>query len=465
MDRFRYKRDRLYCEDVAVAEVARRVGTPFYLYSQLTLEEQFRIFDRAFASVPHLTCYAVKANSNLALIKLFHAMGAGFDIVSGGELLRVLEAGGDARKIVFSGVGKTEAEINLGLRKGILQFNVESKAELAIVEARARALRRKARVSLRVNPDVDPKTHPYISTGLLRHKFGMAMEEARELCAAYGKSRHIDIVGIGFHIGSQITRIDPFLDALQRVKQLARDLRAQGIAIRHLDLGGGLGITYNDEVPPRPEEYARAVLTAAEDLECVLFLEPGRVLVGNAGILVTRVLITKTNGATNFVVVDAGMTELLRPSLYGAYHSIRPERLGRQARWTTDVVGPVCESGDFLARGREMPVAKAGDLLAVMSTGAYGFVLSSNYNSRLRVPEVLVRGNRFKIIRRRETFSDMIRGETPSPILRIQAGEKAEPRRSSRRPQTDLRLSWTPSAKRRPTIFLMPHRTRKKKVL
>ena len=412
MDCFRYRRNRLYCEGVPVAEVARRVGTPFYLYSREAMVEQFRRLDAAFAAVPHLTCYAVKANSNLAVLGIFGKLGAGFDIVSGGELLRVLEAGGDSGRIVFSGVGKTDCEIDLGLRKGILQFNVESEPELDLLESRARALGKKARISLRVNPDVDAKTHPYHSTGMLRHKFGMGIRQVRQLCVASARSPYLDVVGVGFHIGSQITAVDPFVQALVQVKKLVLDLRAGGIRIRHLDVGGGLGITYKDEVPPRPEQYSKAVLGALGDLDCTLLLEPGRVIVGNAGILVTTVLLTKKNGGTNFVVVDAGMTELVRPALYGAYHAILPERSGRKRRWTADVVGPICESGDFLARDRQMPVASAGDLLVVMSAGAYGFVLSSNYNSRPRVPEVLVRGNRFKVIRKRETFDHMIYGES-----------------------------------------------------
>jgi diaminopimelate decarboxylase len=285
-----------------------------------------------------------------------------------------------------------------------------------LLESRARALRRKARVSVRVNPDVDPKTHPYISTGMLRHKFGMATGQARRLCIAAARSPYLDIVGVGFHIGSQITTIDPFVQALVQVKKLVLDLRASGVGIRHLDLGGGLGITYNDELPPKPEQYGKAVVATLGDLDCMLLLEPGRVIVGNAGILVTTVLLTKKNGKTNFVVVDAGMTELIRPTLYGSYHAILPERSGRKRRWTADVVGPVCESGDFLARARQMPTVRAGDLLAIMSAGAYGFVLSSNYNSRPRVPEVLVHGNRFKVIRKRESFADMIGGEVRTPL-------------------------------------------------
>jgi diaminopimelate decarboxylase len=413
---FWYNKNKLYCEDVSIADVARQVGTPFYLYSQSTLERHFKTFDMAFGAIPHLTCYAVKANSNLAILSLFRRMGAGFDIVSGGELLRALKAGGDPQKIVFSGVGKTPEEIDLALQHDILQFNVESSAELRMIETRARSKRKRARISLRVNPNVDPKTHPYIATGLRQHKFGVPIDSAAELYRRAGRSDHLRITGIGFHIGSQITRVEPFIDALKRLKKIVSALRKDGIAIRYLDLGGGLGITYNDEVPPHPDDYGKAVLDVVKDMECTLLLEPGRVIVGNAGILVTRVLLTKQNEGKNFVIVDAGMNDLVRPSLYGSYHGIQPETLSGGSRWTADVVGPICESGDFLARDRDMPHVKSKDLLAIMSAGAYGFVLSSNYNSRPRIPEVLVRGKRIKVIRKRETFRDLIRSESPNPL-------------------------------------------------
>jgi diaminopimelate decarboxylase len=413
---FWYNKNKLYCEDVAVAEVAKKVGTPFYLYSESTLERHFKVFDMAFGALPHLTCYAVKANSNLAILSLFRRLGAGFDVVSGGELQRTLKAGGDPQKIIFSGVGKSEEEMDFALENDILQFNIESPAELLMLEARARALNKTARIALRVNPNVDAKTHPYIATGLRQHKFGVPMEKAPELYRKANRSRHLKITGIGFHIGSQITRVEPFVEALNRLKEMVFALRTSGIVIQHLDLGGGLGITYNDEVPPHPDDYGKAVLEIVKDLECTLLLEPGRVIVGNAGILVTRVLLTKQNEGKNFVVVNAGMNDLLRPSLYGSYHGIQPETLSRRGRWTADVVGPICESGDFLAHDRDMPVVKARDLLAIMSAGAYGFVLSSNYNSRPRIPEVLVSGKRMKVIRRRESFRDLIRGESVNPV-------------------------------------------------
>ena len=416
MHYFQYKKNKLYCEDVPVATVARKVGTPFYLYSQGTLERHFRVFDRAFSALPHLICYSVKASSNLAILSLFRKMGAGFDIVSSGELLRALKAGGAPQKIVFSGVGKTEEEIDQGLHHDILQFNVESEAELQMLEERARALKKVARLSFRVNPDVDPKTHPYISTGLSQHKFGIPIEAAPALYRKAGRSPYLAITGIGYHIGSQITQVEPFVDALTRLKQMVVGLRSSDINIRHLDLGGGLGITYNDEVPPHPDDYGKIVLDLVKDLDCTVLLEPGRVLVGNAGILVTRVVLTKQNRSKNFVVIDAAMNDLVRPSLYGSYHGIQPETLTRRGRWIADVVGPVCESGDFLARAREMPVVKRGDLLAVMSAGAYGFVLSSNYNSRPRIPEVMVKGKVIKVIRKRESFKDLIRGESVNAL-------------------------------------------------
>jgi diaminopimelate decarboxylase len=413
---FWYNKNKLFCEDVPVAEIARKVGTPFYLYSQSTLERHFKTFDMAFGAVPHLTCYAVKANSNLAILSLFRRLGSGFDIVSGGELQRALKSGGDPQKIVFSGVGKSAEEIDLSLHSNILQFNIESLAEMRLIEARARACRKTARIAFRVNPNVDPKTHPYIATGLRQHKFGIPIEAAPEVYRKASRSGHLKITGIGFHIGSQITRVEPFIEALGRLKEIVVSLRSDGLSIDHLDLGGGLGITYNDEVPPHPDDYGKAVLEVVKDLECTLLLEPGRVIVGNAGILVTRVLFTKQNEGKNFVIADAGMNDLIRPSLYGSYHAIQPETLAGKGRWTADIVGPICESGDFMARDRDMPRVKAKDLLAVMSAGAYGFVLSSNYNSRPRIPEVLVSGKKMKVIRRRETFKDLVRSESVNPL-------------------------------------------------
>ena len=406
----------MHCEDVRIADIARRVGTPFYLYSQSALEHHFKVFDAAFADVPHLICYSVKANSNLAVLSFFRRLGSGFDIVSGGELLRVLRIGGDPQKTIFSGVGKTQDEIDLGLKRNILQFNIESAPELELVIARARALRKVAPISVRINPDVDPRTHPYIATGLNQHKFGVPIEEAAELYQKAKRSRYVTITGIGCHIGSQITEVRPFVEALNRLKDMFCHLRSQGIAVRNLDLGGGLGITYSDESPPHPTDYGRAVLEVVKHLDCTLVLEPGRVIVGNAGILVTRVLLTKQNRGKNFVVVDAAINDLIRPSLYGSFHAIRPETISNRDLWQADVVGPICESGDFFAKNREMPTARTGDLLAMMSAGAYGFVLASNYNSRPRVPEVLVKGKQTRVIRKRETFADLIRSELTNPL-------------------------------------------------
>ena len=413
---FTYRGGSLHCEDVPVAVIARKVGTPFYLYSQTALEDAYREFDRAFAAVPHLTCYAVKANGNLAILSLFRRLGAGFDIVSGGELRRATAAGADPQRIVFSGVGKTVEEIDLGLRHGILQFNVESAAEMHMIEGRAQALGRTANVAVRVNPDVVPGTHPYISTGTRRHKFGVSVEETLALCRRARMACRLRITGISCHIGSQITSLAPFLLTWKRLKDICLTLRSEGMDIRHLDIGGGLGIMYREEVPPHPREFAREAIAAVGDLGCRLILEPGRVIAGNAGILVARVILTKKNQGRNFVVVDAGMSDMLRPSLYGAFHGIQAVTARRGVKSIADVVGPICETGDYLALDREMPVVKTGDCLALMSAGAYGFVLASNYNSRPRAAEVMVRGSRYKLIRRRERYPDLVRGEARRPL-------------------------------------------------
>ncbi len=413
---FHYRKKSLYCEGVDLAAMAKEVGTPFYVYSQTGFEQQFRSFDSAFEGTPHLICYAVKANSNLSILSLFRGLGAGFDIVSGGELLRAMRVRSDPRKIVFSGVGKTVDEIDLALRHEILQFNVESEAELEIIEARAAAAGKVASVAIRVNPDVDAKTHPYISTGRAENKFGVSPRSVLPLCRRASRSRNLRITGIGSHIGSQIIDAAPFARAARHLARLVRALRASGIELRHLDLGGGLGITYGEESPPGPVEYAGAIRRFVEDLGCTLILEPGRAMAGNAGVLVTRVLLSKSGWTRNFVIVDAAMNDLIRPSLYGAYHRIQPVALGEGRKWKADVVGPVCESGDFLGRDRLLPRVRAGELLAVMSAGAYGFSLSSNYNSRPRAAEVLVRGSEFKIIRKRETFRDVTRGESAYPL-------------------------------------------------
>jgi len=414
---FHYRSKTLYCEGVRMTALAKQVGTPFYVYSQTGLERQFRSFDSAFDDTPHLICYAVKANSNLSILSLFRRLGAGFDIVSGGELMRTLRVRSDPRKIVFSGVGKTVDEIDLALHHGILQFNVESEAELEVLEARAAAAGKIAPVAIRVNPDVDARTHPYIATGRVENKFGVSADSVLPLCRRASRSRHLRVTGIGSHIGSQIVSVAPFVQAAKRLVELVQTLRTSGFELRYIDLGGGLGITYRDESPPEPSEYAGALTKLVRGLGCTVIVEPGRAMAGNAGTLVTGVLFSKKGRVRNFVVVDAAMNDLIRPSLYGAYHRIQPVVLSSRRSWKADVVGPVCETGDFLARDRIVARVRAGDLLAVMSAGAYGFALSSNYNSRPRAPEILVCGDRFKIIRKRETFRDLIRGESAEPIV------------------------------------------------
>jgi diaminopimelate decarboxylase len=411
-DQFHYRRKELCCEGVRLADLARRVGTPFYVYSRTAIETHFLSFERAFANTPHLICYAMKANSNLSILSIMRRLGAGFDIVSGGELMRALRVRCDPGTIVFSGVGKTEEEIDLALHHGILQFNVESEAELGMLEARAAACGKVAPVALRVNPDVEVKTHPYITTGLAENKFGVPVTSVLPLYRRASRSRHLRVTGMGFHIGSQITSMTPFARAAESLAQLVRTLHKAGIGLLYLDLGGGLGIRYDEEEPPPPGEYAKAFQGFTRDLGCSLILEPGRAIVGNAGALVTRVILTKKGSERNFVVVDAAMNDLVRPSLYGAFHRIVPLKQGGRRTWKTDVVGPVCESGDFLARDRILPRTGRGALLAVMSAGAYGFALSSNYNSRTRPAEVLVHKGAFRIIRSRETFHDLIRRET-----------------------------------------------------
>ncbi len=411
MHYFHYDHDELYCEKTPLRQIVEEVGTPCYVYSYETLCHHFNIFDQAFSSVPHLTCFAVKANSNLAILNLFGSLGGGVDIVSGGELFRARQAGVPAERIVYSGVGKTVDEIDYALREDILMFNIESPQELDVLNARAGAMGRKARIALRVNPDVDAKTHPYVSTGLKKNKFGIDIDSALKSYERARSLEHIEVMGVDCHIGSQLTEVSPFVDALRRLRSLIEKLEQSGIAVRYLDLGGGLGIVYDQEAPPHPHEYAQAILQELQGLSCTLIFEPGRVIVGNAGILVTKVLYTKKTPSKDFVVVDAGMNDLVRPSLYGSYHQIQPiERKNRELQ-IVDVVGPICESGDFLARDRSLPMTTPGDALAVMSAGAYGFVMSSNYNSRPRAAEVLVKGDRFHIIRKRETLLDLIQNE------------------------------------------------------
>jgi diaminopimelate decarboxylase len=412
MNYFEHRNNELFCEDVSVEAIAKEVGTPFYLYSSRTLKRHFKAFADAFAEIPHIICFAVKSNSNIAILKSFANEGGGADIVSGGELYRALQAGVDPARVVYSGVGKRDDEVDYALKTGILMFNIESFQELQVIDERAGRLGLTAGVGIRVNPDVNPETHPHISTGLKENKFGINVEESLQAYRHAATLKNIDIKGVSCHIGSQITKILPFIDALDRLKSIVRTLRGEGIAIRYLDLGGGLGISYNQETPPLPAEYARAIIDAAGDLGCTFVFEPGRVLVGNAGILVTKVLYTKENEGKKFFVVDAGMNDLIRPSLYGSYHRLEPVKKSPREEVTADIVGPICETGDFLAKGRQMPALERGDLLAVMSAGAYGFTMASNYNSRPRVPEIIVHDDTWHVIRKRETYEDLTENET-----------------------------------------------------
>ncbi|WP_242340821.1 diaminopimelate decarboxylase [Anaeromyxobacter sp. SG66] len=417
MNHFQRKKGVLHAEAIPLERLAERYGTPLYVYSTATLTRHWKVLHRSLAGIRHVVCYAVKANANLALLARFAKLGSGFDIVSAGELYRVLKAGGDPRKVVFSGVGKRDDEIAFALESGVRVLNVESAGELARVSIVARRMGVRAPIALRVNPDVDPKTHPYISTGLRENKFGVSVEEARRLYPLAAKDEALHVVGVASHIGSQITSVKPFLDAIDRVLALARELEKQGIPLAHLDVGGGLGIRYKDEDPPHPDEYGAAIRKALARWKGEVLLEPGRVLVGNAGVLVTRVLHVKRSGRKTFVVVDAAMNDLVRPAFYEAHHDLEPVGRPREGEReiVADVVGPICESSDFLARKRRMREPVPGDLLAVRSAGAYGFAMSSNYNARPRAAEVLVEGDRAFLARRRETYADLVRGEEPAP--------------------------------------------------
>jgi diaminopimelate decarboxylase len=419
MHHFNYHGNELYCEDVPVRQIAETVGTPFYLYSYATLKRHYLAFDRAFDGVQRLVCFSAKANTNLAILRLFESLGSGLDIVSGGELFRGLKAGFAPRRIVYSGVGKRIDEIDYALETGILMYNVESLEELDIIDQRAGLLKKKAPVAIRVNPDVDPGTHPYISTGLKKNKFGIDTDTAIEGYKVASRLKNINVIGIDCHIGSQITEAKPFADALKSLTNLINILKDLGIEIQYLDMGGGLGITYNEESPPAPVEYAGAIVDAIESLSLKLILEPGRVIVGNAGILVTRVLYRKSGKAKEFVIVDAGMNDLMRPTLYQAYHAIEPVIKSEKKPTVADVVGPICESGDFLATDRQMFNAQRGDLMALMSAGAYGFAMSSNYCSRPRVAEVMVRGDRYHVVRARQDYDDLIAGESVPSFLNL----------------------------------------------
>ncbi|MCY4132564.1 MAG: diaminopimelate decarboxylase [Nitrospira sp.] len=422
MHDFHYHNDALFCEDVPLERLAKEQGTPCYIYSHATLTRHFQAFDQAFAAVPHLIAFAMKANSNLAILRLMASLGSGADIVSGGELFRALQAGVPPDKIVFAGVGKSPEEIAYALDSDILLFNVESAAELQTINDVARGKGLRARVALRVNPDIDPQTHPYITTGLKKSKFGIGADRALEEFTTAAALPNVEVIGVHAHIGSQLTQVSPFVDSLKRVVGLIETLKSRGIPIRYLNIGGGLGITYSDETPPLPTEYAEATMPLLKASQCEIIMEPGRVIAGNAGVMLTHVLYIKETGTKTFAIVDAAMNDLLRPSLYQAHHDILPVRqVPNASEAVFDVVGPVCESGDFLAQGRTLPAVKGGDLLAVMSAGAYGFTMASNYNSRPRVPEILVKGGEHFVIRDRETFDDLVRGERIPGFLEAKA--------------------------------------------
>lgn len=415
MDYFNYRNNRLYAEDVDLMELAATYGTPCYVYSRATIERHWHAFDDVFKGRDHLVCYAVKANSNIAVLNILARLGSGFDIVSVGELERVLHAGGDPKKVVFSGVGKTKAEISRAIDVGIHCFNVESEEELERINGIAGQMGERTRISLRLNPDVDARTHPYIATGLKENKFGIDVASAQSIYRHAADLSHIDVVGMDCHIGSQLTQVEPFIDAVERLLELADTLKDAGIGLQHIDIGGGLGITYRDEEPPSPERYAQRLLEKFADREYAIFIEPGRAIAGNAGILLTSVEYLKHGPHKNFAIVDAGMNDLVRPALYDAWQAIIPVvPHDDEPSHRYDVVGPVCETGDFLGKDRELAI-RAGDVLAVRSAGAYGFVMSSNYNSRPRAAEVMVDGAQMHLVRPREQPPALFAGEQMLP--------------------------------------------------
>ena len=416
MGPFEYKGNALYCEGVALAKIAEEIGTPVYIYSRGEIERSYRAFDAALEGIPHEICYAVKANSTLGVLGVLVQLGAGADIVSVGELYRWVRAGGDPTHVVFSGVGKTEAEMKAALEAKIGCFNVESVEELDLLDRVATSMRKHAPVSIRVNPDVDPETHPYISTGLKTNKFGVSMAEAPALFRDAAKRSGLEVVGVDCHIGSQLTKTSPFTDAIAHLVALVEELAMHGIRLRHVDVGGGLGIDYGkgDGLPPSPAEYGAAVRNALQPLAArgiTLLTEPGRVIVGAAGALVSRVLFRKHNEAKHFTIVDAAMNDLMRPALYNSFHPIDPVRDPGRPTITTDVVGPICETGDFFARDRELPALEAGELVCIGAAGAYGSAMSSNYNTRPRAAEVLVSGDTYTVIRMRETYEQLVANE------------------------------------------------------
>jgi diaminopimelate decarboxylase len=409
MDYFDYRDACLYAENVDLSSIAETYGTPCYVYSRATLERHWQVFDNSLKNYRHLVCYAVKANSNLAILNILARLGSGFDIVSGGELERVLRAGGKAEKIVFSGIGKTKAEISRALDVGIRCFNVESEAELYRINDIAANKGKSAPISFRVNPDVDAHTHPYISTGLKENKFGIAIDDAIDIFTKAASLDNVQIRGIDCHIGSQLTEVEPFVDALKRVLILIEKLKLAGIELQHIDLGGGLGVVYDDETPPQPNEYVEALTQIlGDEFPYEILIEPGRAIAANAGILLTQVEYLKNTPDKNFAIVDAGMNDLIRPALYSAWQQIVPVKPRQnEPVQNYDIVGPICETGDFLGKNRDLAL-KEGDLLAIRSSGAYGFVMSSNYNSRPRIPEIMVDKDRVILIRRRETIDDLL---------------------------------------------------------
>ena len=420
MHYFEYREGHLYCESVPIREIIEKTETPVYVYSYKTLERHYQVFDRAFKKIPHLICYSCKANSNIAVMSIFRNLGGGADIVSGGELYRALKANIPADKIVYSGVGKTDEELKSAINANILMINIESEGELDAIARISSRLKREVRVSIRVNPQIDPKTHPYITTGLKKNKFGIIWEDALRLYKKMKNHKYLKPVGISSHIGSQILELSPFLDAVRSLKDMLHELKGLGLEIKYFDIGGGLGITYKDEKAPHPEEYGDVIINEIKDLDVTLILEPGRVIVGNSGILVTKVLYIKEVPGKMFLIVDAAMNDLIRPSLYSAYHEIAPIIDKRDfKRKKVDIVGPICESGDFFAKDRLLPEVDAGEFIALYSAGAYGFSMSSNYNSRPRPPEVLVKDDKFFVIRKRETKMDLIKGESIPDFLRV----------------------------------------------
>lgn len=419
MHHFKYRNNSLYCESIKVQDIAEEVGTPFYLYSYRTLIDHYRKIKEAFASLRPLICFSMKSNSNLSVCRALVKAGAGLDIVSGGELFRAMKVKADPKRIVYASVGKTSIEIDRAIRAGILFFNVESLPELVVIERLCARSKKRARVSVRVNPGVETHTHRYITTGTQQDKFGIDADTVIRIYREKDKFPHLDIIGLHIHIGSQITESPPFIKAIKRVSSLIKILRNEGHRVDYLNIGGGLGITYHKERPQTAEQFARAVIPLLERLNIKLILEPGRFISGNSGILVTRVLYVKKTKVKNFIIVDAAMNDLMRPTLYGAYHDIlpvarRPSPVGHKK---FDVVGPICESGDFLAKDRSLPLVKEGEFLAVMGAGAYGFSMSSNYNARPRCAEVMVIGPRYYVTRKRETYSDLIRGEKIPQVL------------------------------------------------